>query len=411
MNKKLLSLNLIILSLAIIIISGCSSGSRYAEKENVSIPTKTIPIRVLISDKVNNLNYLVENPVVLLSGEKEIAIIKKGNVLTFSPDGSRIILSISDKTFESKYFELKSQITGKTISFNGKNYNGLLKIISDGENVKVINRVSLEDYLKGVVPAEMPTGSGDSYFQALKAFTICARTYAVMKMGSSNSLFDVYLDTRDQVYDGADIENPLSDKAVDETKNLILTYNGKPATVFYSAACGGHTEDAGNVFAGVEAPYLKGVKDGDPPNCSIEPGFNWRGKYAAKTIVERLKSAGQISNGNYILKNIEVKSRFESGRVNILQITLDKISGGEKIIKIVGNNIRSIIRTPDNKHILRSTMFNISFKNGEVIINGKGNGHGVGLCQWGAIRQSVDGKNYKQILSFYFPGTDIQELK
>jgi stage II sporulation protein D len=411
MNKKLLSLNLIFLSLVIINISGCSSGSRYAEKENTSIPSKTIPIRVLISDKGNNLNYFVENPVVLYNDEKEIAIIKKGNILTFSQDRSSIILSISDKTFESKYFELKSQATGKTISFDGKNYEGLLKIISDGENVKVINRISLEDYLKGVVPAEMPTGSGDSYFQALKAFSICARTYAVMKMGSNNSFFDVYLDTRDQVYDGTDVENPLSDKAVDETKNLILTYGGKPATVFYSAACGGHTEDAGNVFAGVEAPYLKGVKDGDPPNCSIEPGFNWQEIYTSKTIVDMLKSAGYISNENYILKNIEVKSRFESGRVNILQITLNKISGEEKIIKIEGNKIRSIIRTADNKHILRSTMFNISFTNGTVIIKGKGNGHGVGLCQWGAIHHSVDGKNYKQILSFYFPGTDVEERK
>ena len=411
MNKKLLSLNIFILSLVIIIITGCSSGSRYAKKENASIPSKAIPIRVLISDNGNNLNYFVESPVVLFNDEKEIAIIKNGNILTFSPNGRSVNLSISDKTFESKYFELKSQTTDKSISFDGKKYNGLLKIISDGGNVKVINRISMEDYLKGVVPAEMPTGSGDSYFQALKAFAICARTYAVMKMGNGNALFDVYLDTRDQVYNGTNVENPLSDKAVDETKNLILTYDGKSATVFYSAACGGHTENAGNVFAGKEEPYLKGVKDGDPPNCSIEPGFNWQEKYTAKTIVDRLKSAGYISSENYILKDIEVISRFESGRVNILQITLNKISGGEKIIKLIGNNIRSIIRTADNKHILRSTMFNISFNNGEVIIEGKGNGHGVGLCQWGAIRQSIEGKNYKQILSFYFPGTDIQELK
>ncbi len=412
MNKIYGGSFFIILSSIILIISGCSGTSRYAERENANVASGSVPIRVLISNNDKNLEYTVNETIILYNENKETAIVKKGNVLTFSPDGGNINLIISDRTFNGRYFELKGYKANNMISYNGKEYRGYLKIISDENSVKVINRISLEDYLKGVVPAEMPIGPGESYFQALKAFTICARTYAVMKMGNNNSLFDVYLDTRDQVYSGADAENPLSNKAVNETKNLILAYEGKPAIVFYSAACGGHTEDASNVFKGTDEPYLKGITDGDPPNCSIEPHFNWTEKYPAKIFIDRLNSAGYINNNNYFLKDVKVESRFMSGRVNDLQIILVSDNGDKKIINVNGNNIRSIIKTADGRHILRSTMFNIYLNNnGEVIIDGKGNGHGVGLCQWGAINLSVEGKNYKQILSYYFPGTEIQELK
>ena len=411
--KKIYVVSYFIIMLSVILIlSGCSSGSRYIKKENVSISSKSIPIRVLISDSKNNLVYKVENPVVLYNEEKEIAIVKKGNALNFSPEGDGLDLFISNKTFHGKYFELKGEGTESNLSYNNRSFRGYLKIISEENRVKVINRISLEDYLKGVVPAEMPIGPGESYFQALKAFAICARTYAVMKMDVNKSMFDVYLDTRDQVYSGADAENPLSNKAVDETRNLILTYDNKPAKVFYSAACGGHTEDASNVFSGTDVPYLKGVKDGNPPYCSIEPGFEWKEKYTGKVFIDRLKAAGYIASDNFILKSVDVANRFESGRVNELQIALAANNGDKKIVIIKGNKIRSIIRTPNNRHILRSTMFNISIDgNGYVIIEGKGNGHGVGLCQWGAINQSVEGRNFEQILSFYFPGTDVQELK
>jgi stage II sporulation protein D (peptidoglycan lytic transglycosylase) len=412
MKKIYIGSYLVILLSIILVISGCSSGSRYATKENVSATSTSIPIRVLVSDGNNNLVYKVDNDILLYSEEKEIAIVKKGNTLSFSSAGNQLDLAITDKTFHGKYFEIKTADNGNTISYNSRHYRGYLKFISEENKVKVINRVSLEDYLKGVVPAEMPIGPGESYFQALKAFAICARTYAVMKMENNNSLFDVYLDTRDQVYNGTDAEKALSNKAVDKTRNLILTYNDKPAKVFYSAACGGHTENASNVFSGVNEPYLKGVIDGDPPYCSIERGFEWKETYPANVFIDRLFAAGFISNKNFILKNVDVSSRFESGRVNELQITLETNNGDKKIVVIKGNNIRTIIKTSNNRHILRSTMFNISIDdNGDVIIQGKGNGHGVGLCQWGAIDQSIQGKNYKQILSFYFPGTDIQELK
>ena len=108
---------------------------------------------------------------------------------------------------------------------------------------------------------------------------------------------------------------------------------------------------------------------------------------------------------------MKIKSRFNSGRVNELDIIVNDGEEIQKTIFLVGNQIRSIIRSGDGKSILKSTLFNINIdKNKNIVITGKGNGHGVGLCQWGAIGQSKKGIDYEAILNHYFPGTTIKNL-
>ena len=403
-------LSYVLFSLAILLfLSGCSSSRRFINKTRTFIPSNSVPINVLLSDY--NSSFTIENPVILYRNDKAIALVKDGNRLNFNAGGSGLNLEIAGKEFSAGYFELKPAEGENTVSYRGKKYFGVLKIIPDGIRIRIINRLPLEDYLKGVVPAEMPIGKGDSYFQALKAFAICARTYAVDRMKNNNSLFDVYVDTRDQVYGGADYEHELSDKAVDETAGMILTYDGSPAIVYYSSSCGGHTEDAANVF-GVNVPYLKGVEDGDPPNCSVAPNFFWTEKYPERIFIDRLISSGLLRSGNYSLQNVQVESRDESGRVSELLISLSNNNGDDKEVRIEGNRIRSVIKTANGNDILRSTMFDVSMNSDKTVaITGKGYGHGVGLCQWGAIDQSIKGRDYKQILSFYFPGTEISRLK
>ena len=401
-----------IIILSVMFYYGCSTSRRFEKKEKFFTTSNSLPIKVLLGDQSNYYSYLVDSQIILYKDDKAIAIVKNGNRLNFSISGEDILnLTIADKSFRSKYFELKSATKEKTISYRGRNYFGFLIIKPDGNSVRIINRIPLEDYLKGVVPAEMPVGQGDSYLEALKAFAICARTYAINRMDNNNSYFDVYLDTRDQVYGGAEYEKKLSNLAVDETEGMILTYEGNPAKVYYHSSCGGHTENAKLVFGVKDAPYLDGVKDGDPSNCSDAPNFKWEEKFEANIFVQRLITAGLIANKNYSLKNIEVIKRDESGRVSDLEIILNSENSDDKILHINGNRIRSVIRTSDNSNILRSTLFSVSFDGSIVTIKGKGYGHGVGLCQWGAIHQSVEGKSYKSILSFYFPGTEVSRLK
>ncbi len=391
---------------------GCS-GSRISSIKNKEPEVKSVSneIRLLVDENINRKEILIEVPsYIYIEGKKAIQV-NPGNRLFFSAANGLIHLNIRDKFLEADNFQLSPKDTTQFLTYNGMRFRGSLKIINSFDSVAVVNTVDLESYLKGVIPGEMPLGKGEEYFQALKAFAICARTYSLNKMSRNNGAFDVFMDTRDQVYGGVDAEKEISDKAVDETKGLILTYDGKIATVFYHSTCGGKTEKVQNVFRVNPISYLQGVKDGYPPYCSISPSFSWTETYPENLFINRLRNAGLIDSEYYRIDTIKIISRFESGRVNELRIDLLSFTDVCKSNSIFGNNIRNIIRTANNKSILRSNWFDINIdENKNIIITGKGYGHGVGFCQWGAINQSKLGYSFKKILFHYFPGTKISYL-
>ena len=117
-----------------------------------------------------------------------------------------------------------------------------------------------------------------------------------------------------------------------------------------------------------------------------------------------------LDDGNYSIEGVNINSRFSSGRVNELEIILNDQTGSESSVKIYGNSIRNILKTADGSMGLWSTLFDIDQSGSKITINGKGFGHGVGLCQWGAIGLSREGKSYKEILDHYYPGTEIGNL-
>ncbi len=392
---------------------GCSSSIKFGREENnSSVSSIDMHVRVLLEENIHTVLMKIDEPVfVKNSGLKIVALVNKGNSLSIKEKGNELSLSVADKNYISGSFLITPKSDRGSITYNDIKTRGGLKIIRTGNSIDVINLLSLEEYLKGVITYEMPTGVGDNYFEALKSFAVCARTFTLMKLNENKQYFDVYPDTRNQVYGGIERENALSSRAVDETKGMILSYDGKPCTIYYSAACGGHTEKVQNVFSSEAIPYLQGVKDGDPPYCSIANNFNWVERYPEKVFINRLIEAGLINESDYSIYDIKVKDRFNSGRVEDLSISLRSRAGERKEITLHGNSIRSIIRTADNQGVLRSTMFDIHYDiTGDVIISGTGNGHGVGYCQWGAIYQSLHGKDYLNILEHYFPGTSITRL-
>jgi stage II sporulation protein D len=114
-----------------------------------------------------------------------------------------------------------------------------------------------------VLAKEMPLGKDGENLEALKALSVCVRTYAIQKMKAGKIYFDLYADTRDQVYGGVDAESPISNRAADETKNIILKYSDLPALIYYHSTCGGQTESSQNVFTKENIPYLTSIKDGN----------------------------------------------------------------------------------------------------------------------------------------------------
>jgi stage II sporulation protein D len=389
-------------------IVGCGASKRFTEDRYSDEITKDNShlIRVLLDEKPNSFTYTTDNSVILKNEMKTITDVDKGSILQFSTDGNNVKLLLDDKSYSAKFFQILPEDT-RSLKVINKYYKGAFRISSQNNKIQVINTIALEEYIKGVVPMEMPVGKGTENFEALKAFSICVRTYAMKKLNSNNN-YDIFNDTRDQVYGGENSEQIISNKAIQETRGLILTYENTPAATFYHSTCGGYTEDGTNVFSVKNAPYLQSIKDGDEPNCIISPRFQWTETYQDIEFINRLRTAGYISGPEWKLSGIGINSRFRSGRVNELQITLKGDGDTDKVVKIYGNNIRKIIRTSDNQAILNSTFFELNVDNkNNIIISGKGYGHGVGLCQWGAINLSRKGKDFVYILSHYYPGTKI----
>jgi len=397
-----------------LILAGCSASKRFSEDIESDAITN---VRLLIDESPNEKELSIKSDCFLFEEEKEIGKIFSGEKIFIKSIGNSISLKIKNNFYEADYFQLKPVDEQSYINIDKIKLRGTLKITNKSGSVILVNSIDLESYLKGVIPREIPLGNGDENIEALKAFAICARTFTLQRLNLSNTkeFFDLFIDVRDQVYGGVNVEQPVSNKAVDETRGLILTYKEKPATVYYSSTCAGMTEDAKNIF-NVDEPYLKPVKDGNEPYCIISHAFEWEEFYTQEDFIERiLNNTDQLflESQKFELNDIRVLSRFESGRVNELDVELiDTNSGEVKSIIIKGNNIRWIIKRADNKGILRSIWFDIKFdENKNVTITGKGYGHGVGLCQYGAIGMNRSGKSYKEILNHYFPGTDISQIK
>lgn len=404
--KKVYSAAIFVLMIAV--LAGCSGSKESYDRDGNTNTAGNSQIRVLLDEEPGSYELINDSPVYLRDGDANMALVNPGNHLSISSSGDEVEVEIEGKIFKGKDMRLVPESEQQSISFKGGSYRGSLKLVPEGSAINIVNQLSVEEYLKGVIPKEMPTGKGNEYFEALKAFTICARTYTYSKMRENKKNFDVFADTRDQVYGGSGIEKDIVNKVVEETRGLILTYDGKPAVTFYHSTCGGYTEDAKNVFPNMDLPYLVTVKDGDGPYCSVSPKYKWTEVFPENTFVQRFVSAGYLDNSNYSVTGFSINSTFQSGRINELEIDFSGRNGKLKPVKIYGNKIRYVIRTPDNKTILESNNFTIKKSGEDIIINGKGYGHGVGLCQWGALEQSKEGRDFEEILSLYYPGTEIE---
>jgi stage II sporulation protein D len=404
--------NLLFLLIISLLLSGCASTEKFSSKSSAESSLFKSEVRVLLNEQGNSFSFKAASTLNLFDENfRKIAEIRKGNTLHFAVSKSGITLTINKKNYQKKFFIL-SAAESQTLTIQNKKYKGFVKISGNGNKLLTVNHLTLDDYLKGVLPSEMPAGKGNDYFEALKAFAISARTFTLKKIEQSRYKdFDLHSDVRDQVYGGASGEKEIFNRAIHETSNLILAYNNSTASIFYHSTCGGYTEAVANVFSGDPVPYITGVKDGEISFCSISPRYEWEEIFSADEIVKRLFNASLINHQNFTLNNIEVISRFPSGRVNELRITLSDKAGKKEAVKIFGNNIRFVIRNAGNNGILRSNFFDVHQSALNIIIKGKGAGHGAGMCQWGAIYMSTAGKNYKEIIAHYFPSLKIKKLK
>jgi len=338
-------------------------------------------------------NYYIQETGRVLNKSSKYNVSLSNSVFNVYQDGN--LIASLDKLTISPYTNT-SFISFKKDSYVRYFSGSIYFNKQDSSTFVPVNKLNIEDYLKGVVPYE----SGESYpIEALKAQAVAARTYALANLGRySASGFDLTDDTRCQVYRGYSSNFPKSNQAVDATKGQVLTYNGNLICAYFSASNGGYTEDSGNVWSS-SLPYLVSKPD------SFD-SYTWKKTFTMGDLDAALKSKAYITVldkfTNIDLNNIKT---YQSGRISNIGINYTDVAGVQKTIAISKDSARTFLSLP-------SAMYTVSFDSttNQYTFNGKGNGHGIGMSQMGSQNRAQSGQTYTDILKFYYDNTTIKYL-
>ena len=326
-------------------------------------------------------------PAVTVTGDD--VLILRDDSAPAALDGQLVIRSFNNVMLIDGSASRRLLLVGKLVGLNGKLYRSQIEIVPGENGLLAINELPLEDYLAGLINSEI---SSAWPIEAVKAQAVIARTYALNRRElRKNAPYHLESSVLDQVYDGFGQEDARARRAVDETAGQVLTYRGGLIQAFYHSNCGGRTEASENVW-GTSIPYLKGV---DCRYCLDTPAAAWEQRLSLKELEERFKAAGHKVSG---LSDLRGGAQSASGRFKNIILT---IARGE--LTLSGDQFRKAI----GYGVIKSTNFTVRISDGDAVFSGVGNGHGVGLCQWGSKQRALDGFSYQEILSYYYPGTEL----
>jgi len=301
-----------------------------------------------------------------------------------------------------------------TVTFNGRRYRGELVVSAAEGGLLVVNRLAVDDYVKGVVPLEIGT-SAAADVAAVEAQAVAARSYALTHLAGTRRAWDMVATVNDQVYGGATAETRLGNAAVDATAGLVLLYAGRAVNAPYHAACGGTTAEAPDVWRSAGEPYLRRVSDQVPGSerfyCDHASRFRWTRSYDRDELRESVarylrKLPGGAGTGAGEVRDVRVLTVTPAGRVATLAVET-----GRRTVTLRGNEMRDLLRSPSGE-MLSSTYFSADVAHGgggveRLTLRGGGYGHGIGMCQSGAIGRARAGHDFRTILRTYYPGTTV----
>lgn len=355
-------------------------------------------------------------------------------------NGTSNIAFVYESGSNDFFFRAKSGMGVPVVRYNGKGYRGGIGFKRYPDSVlTVINYITMDDYLYGVLPKEM---SGDWPLEALKAQAVAARSYAMVNFGKhSDHGFDICNTTDCQVYGGYDVEKPGSNQAVDETTGKLLKYNGQIVQTYYHSNSGGQTENIENIWSG-SLPYIVGVYD---PYSVGAPNSEWELSYTNREIENILSKKGHYIGS---LKDVRIEEISENGRVQKLVFVGTQGSaefikekaralfgyrtlksmwfelGNKPMVTVVSRSSYNRADLSGSKYITSTgvesasgssyvvtdgqSTTKLSFSTGKVVFRGRGYGHGLGMSQWGAKAMAEQGFSYDQILTHYYKNTEIE---
>lgn len=298
---------------------------------------------------------------------------------------------INDVAFDKASFYLKPQ--KGFLKFEGKSYQGSFLVLADKHNVYVINSLDIEDYVCCVLRTESWPGWP---LEVNKALAISSRSYVigvVLNQITSKLPYHIKNTNRHQTYAGVH-KDPILKQAVEETKGIYLTFEGKPIVAMFDACCGGVVPSLIEGVNFTHAPYL--ARTYACKFCTKARGYSWLGVHSFKQFEQLLQSDFPKVKDILDVKNYKVD---KAGIVQSIQIKTK-----QHMFHIPTKKIYYLLPK------VRSFYFDIQTKNGKIIFAGHGIGHHLGLCQWGAREMVAQGYNYRQILDFYYPGTEFMRL-
>ena len=368
-------------------------------------------VRVLLLDDTSTCTLMVSSSFAVLDHQTQTAEAHFGRLdvpTNVEISAGRIV--IAGRPFTGGQIIILPE-SPHIFNLNGDDYRGKLKFIlnPDGDSFDAVNLVPLEPYLAGVVGAEMP-----NYWEpaALKAQTIAARTYCLYIKGrfGGKRTWDVRRTAANQVYLGVRAESVQIWDAVNQTQAQVLVCKQTDGTeelfpAYYSSTCGGHTENSKHVFGdsfeplvGVPCPYCKDVAK---PTFFFWPMVQFDKTSVTARLLKKypkLKQLGEITN---------ISPDKQSNYGKFSRLTLVKLLGSTgKSDFLRAEDLRLTIDPTGRK--LKSTICRIvNMGDKWAFLSGRGYGHGVGMCQYGAQAMARQGKTEEQILSYYYPGSKI----
>ncbi|MBN1794565.1 MAG: SpoIID/LytB domain-containing protein [Candidatus Omnitrophica bacterium] len=362
--------------------------------EPPSTPDRPHYIRVVILEGQANVKLSVKGGYQLLALDTDEMLLEGKTIrraaCTAMPHG----LILGRHTFSLSGFRIHP-LGASPVYVNSKAYRGDMDIVRQADKtITVINRVDLEEYLKGVLRAEV---SPWWPLEALKAQAVTARTFALYQQRQNgHKAYDVTANVASQLYGGMSMERRRTSRAVNETRGIVLMEGGVIFPAFYHACCGGHTEDASRLW-NITAGPLKGVSC---RFCGRSPYSFWHYKTTLQGIVRRLEESGYPVTGS---RSIHTGPADDSGRLQ--ELYLD--TAQDKTVRIPAKNFREIM----GDRGIKSTRFQIKVSGDTVFFEGRGWGHGVGLCQWGAFGMAQEGRTYEEILQHYYAGAELVRME
>ena len=328
-------------------------------------------------------------PVETISAGSQLSILCRNEQLLLNGKklkGAELVIKADSKHEQDNYY----------FTVGRNDYRGAAKIIVKHGKLTLINLIDVEAYLAGVVPEEMPS---DWPQEALKAQAVAARTYALQNRGRhENDGFDLCSSTHCQQYLGMKSETKAASKALADTKGEVLVHQGQLIEALFHTDSGGWTENSEDVW-GSRLPYLRAAEEAEKYTKA------WKNTYNAERIASLVSKQAGKDIGN--LREIRL-SPLKLGK----SASDRSASGRVKQVVFVGSKGQAVVSGNDLRNLLglHSTMFNMVLQHKQVIVDGYGWGHGLGLSQWGAKALAEKKKPYSEILFHYYQNTAIKKL-